>query len=110
MAEWALIANGEVETVVYAEDLQDAIRAFEALGYSDFRWEDTPDDACAFELWKREKHPIADPTWEAVLLRCREYFDQRADADHNGFTYIPNEEMELLQLIDDELADKTGGC
>jgi hypothetical protein len=37
----------------------------------------------------------------AALLECREYFDERADADQpSGSQPIPNEEMRLLMEID----------
>ena len=34
-----------------------------------------------------------------VLGECEEYFDQRADADHNGVSFIANDEMRLLTEI-----------
>lgn len=39
---------------------------------------------------------------EYVLNECKEYFDQRADADVQGdpSVFIPNEEMVLLGKID----------
>lgn len=39
-----------------------------------------------------------------VLEKCREYLDRGADADHNGLTYIPNEEMKLMVEINLALA------
>jgi len=34
-----------------------------------------------------------------ALGECEEYFDGRADADHNGERFIPNSEMSLLVAI-----------
>ncbi len=36
---------------------------------------------------------------QTVLRECEEYFDQRADADHNGVNFIANDEMRLLTEI-----------
>ncbi len=38
---------------------------------------------------------------EAELLECREYFDQRADADCDQDGFIPNEEMRRVASIDE---------
>jgi hypothetical protein len=38
---------------------------------------------------------------EGTLGECREYFDQRSDADCDQDGYIPNEEMKLLCEIDE---------
>ena len=35
-----------------------------------------------------------------VLAEIREYFDNRADADHDGEGYVPNEAMKILSTID----------
>jgi hypothetical protein len=35
-----------------------------------------------------------------ALAECREYFDSRADADHNGSTFVANDAMVLVQTID----------
>ena len=40
---------------------------------------------------------------ENLLLDLREYFDQRADADHDGDGFVANEEMRIMMRIDEEL-------
>jgi len=40
---------------------------------------------------------------ENLLLDLREYFEQRADADHNGYGFVANEEMRILMRIEQEL-------
>jgi hypothetical protein len=35
-----------------------------------------------------------------ALKECREYFDQRSDCDHNGITFVANEENRLLGVVD----------
>lgn len=39
-----------------------------------------------------------------ALEEVREYFDNKADADHDQDGPIPNEELRLLALVDDALA------
>jgi hypothetical protein len=34
----------------------------------------------------------------AALQECADYFDNRADADHDGEGFVPNEEMKLLSV------------
>ena len=36
---------------------------------------------------------------EDALKECEEYFDARADADHNGERYVGNAEMDFLTLV-----------
>jgi hypothetical protein len=38
-----------------------------------------------------------------LLGDLREYFDQRADADHDGDGFVANEEMRIMMRIDEEL-------
>jgi hypothetical protein len=40
-----------------------------------------------------------------ALLECRDYFSDRADADHNGERFIPNSAMRMLQMIDAALLE-----
>lgn len=40
-----------------------------------------------------------------ALHEAREYFDNRADADCDQDGYIPNEEMRLLSLVNDAIAE-----
>ena len=37
---------------------------------------------------------------QAVLDDVLEYMDQRADADHDGDRFVPNEEMRLMLAIE----------
>jgi hypothetical protein len=34
-----------------------------------------------------------------VLDECKDYFDNRADADHDETGFVPNEEMKLLSIV-----------
>jgi regulator of replication initiation timing len=34
-----------------------------------------------------------------ALIECEEYFDNRADADHDGIGFVANEEMKLQVMI-----------
>jgi hypothetical protein len=34
-----------------------------------------------------------------ALKECQSYFDNIADADHNGENFVPNKEMQLLTMI-----------
>ena len=43
-----------------------------------------------------------------ALKECEEYFDQRADADHNGERYVGNAEMKMLTVVRDAIA-RAGG-
>ncbi len=43
-----------------------------------------------------------DALWE-VLADCLEYFDERADADHDGERFIANKELTLYGAIQREL-------
>jgi hypothetical protein len=43
-----------------------------------------------------------------ALKECEEYFDQRADADHNGERYVGNAEMKMLTTVRDAI-DHAGG-
>jgi len=43
-----------------------------------------------------------------ALQECEEYFDKRADADHDQDGFIPNEEMRLLTRVKEAL-DKAEG-
>lgn len=49
-------------------------------------------------------------SWYADIIEylheTREYFQERADADHNGVSYVPNEEMRL-QMAAQELLNQT---
>lgn len=38
-----------------------------------------------------------------ALQECEEYFDKRADADHDQDGFIPNEEMRLLTMVKEAL-------
>ena len=40
---------------------------------------------------------------ENLLHDLREYFEQRADADHNGNGFVANEEMRIMMRISEEL-------
>lgn len=40
---------------------------------------------------------------ENLLLDLRDYFDQRADADHDGDGFVANEEMRIMMRIEEEL-------
>ena len=51
--------------------------------------------------------PPVHPDIIEVLQACEEYFDNRADADHNGVNFVANEEMRLL--IDVRAALKLAG-
>ena len=42
---------------------------------------------------------------ENALYECAEYFENRADADHDETGFVPNVEMRLLQTIDEALGD-----
>ena len=37
--------------------------------------------------------------YKELLEDCEEYFDNKADADHNGENFVPNKEMEILSRI-----------
>jgi hypothetical protein len=43
------------------------------------------------------------PDLVEVLEECAEYFDGRADADHDETGFVPNKEMRLLTLIQEAL-------
>lgn len=45
----------------------------------------------------------AAPDLLEALEQCEEYFDNRADADCDQDGYIPNKEMQLLQVVRDAL-------
>lgn len=51
----------------------------------------------------------AAPDMYAALLSAESYFDQRADADHNGHTFVCNEEMDRLMEIRAALSLARGG-
>jgi len=40
---------------------------------------------------------------ENLLNDLRDYFEQRADADHNGNGFVANEEMRISMRISEEL-------
>lgn len=40
---------------------------------------------------------------ESALNQCREYFEERADADCDQDGFIPNEEMRMVTEIDESL-------
>lgn len=40
---------------------------------------------------------------ESALNQCREYFEERADADCDQDGFIPNEEMRMVTEIDEAL-------
>jgi len=40
-----------------------------------------------------------------LLEEIREYFDDRADADHDGERFIANKEMRLMDLVDKAVAE-----
>ena len=42
---------------------------------------------------------------EEALHECAEYFDTRADADHDDTGFVPNVEMRLLQIIQQALGE-----
>jgi hypothetical protein len=42
-----------------------------------------------------------------ALQECEEYFDNHADADHNGERYIPNNAMKMLTTVREAL-EKAG--
>lgn len=48
------------------------------------------------------------PDVSEVLLKCEEYFDNRADADCDQDGFIPNEEMKLLGEVRDAIAKAEG--
>lgn len=52
-------------------------------------------------------HPNPEPLSE-VLDAIDEYLDQRADADHNGHSYVANEEMVLRQRLTESRAQDAG--
>jgi hypothetical protein len=41
---------------------------------------------------------------ESALGECRDYFDDRADADCDQDGFIPNEEMRMMTAIDEVLS------
>ena len=40
-----------------------------------------------------------------ALTECEEYFDSRADADHNGSRFVPNAEMRMLNTVRSAMYD-----
>ena len=52
---------------------------------------------------ERDRLKAVNEELRTVLVECEEYFDQRADADHNGVSFIANDEMRLLTEIRDIL-------
>jgi hypothetical protein len=50
----------------------------------------------------------AAPQLLETLHEAEEYFDDRADADHDGERHLPNKEMRLLSLIRDAIAKAEG--
>lgn len=46
--------------------------------------------------------------FENVLRDCADYFDQLSDVDHNGHTFIGNEEMNLLTSVEEVLPKAKG--
>lgn len=40
---------------------------------------------------------------ENLLTDLLDYFDQRADADHDGDGFVANEEMRIMMRIEEEL-------
>jgi hypothetical protein len=47
---------------------------------------------------------VAAPELLEALQECEEYFDNRADADHDETGFVPNEEMKLLTTVRAALA------
>ena len=43
-----------------------------------------------------------------ALDQCEDYFDNRADADHDEYGFVPNEEMRLLSVVRAALAKAEG--
>lgn len=43
-----------------------------------------------------------------ALREAEEYFDNRADADHDETGFVPNEEMKLLTVVRAAIAKATG--
>ncbi|WP_157970119.1 hypothetical protein [Pelagibacterium sediminicola] len=50
----------------------------------------------------------AAPNMLEALYEAEEYFDNRADADHDGTGFVPNEEMKLLTVVRAAIAKATG--
>ena len=45
---------------------------------------------------------------QKALEECREYFDDVADCDHNGITFVENRENKLLNVVDEAILDWVG--
>lgn len=50
----------------------------------------------------------AAPDMLEALYEAEEYFDNRADADHDETGFVPNEEMKLLAVVRAAIAKATG--
>lgn len=50
----------------------------------------------------------ASPDMLEALYEAEEYFDNRADADHDETGFVPNEEMKLLTVVRAAIAKATG--
>jgi hypothetical protein len=71
------------------------------------KWHDVIAGQNERERILRLKQLAAHEMYEA-LKDCEEYFDSRADADHNGERYVGNAEMDFLVMIRAAIAKAEG--
>lgn len=66
---------------------------------------DFADAKALFELLAKERERTS--TMIDALTECEEYFDNRADADCDQDSFVPNKEMRLLSAVRDAIAART---